>query len=502
MLESLNLLAALALLVLFFLRRLLHSRGRGAALPPGPRPLLGVLALPSGSDREWRTYGRWAEKWGEITSVTVFGQPVVVLNSFKAATEMLDKKSSVYSDRPVFQMCGELVGWNDGMALLSYGTPQFRRYRKYFHRLFGSHSNLSKFYPIEADESRKFLQRLLESPERFLSHIHQTASAIALRITYGYTVQGENDPIVSLVNSVMEEFSASVVPGAFLVDLIPILKYVPSWMPGAGFRRKAKAWASHLNEMIDKPFKLVEDQLAQGTAEDSFVSLLLQEGIPADELTDLKWAAGSIYGGGADTTVSVLSTFFLKMALNPEVQAKAQAELDAVVGLHRLPTINDREHLPYVDALCKEVFRYHPIGPMGLPHRAMEDDIHDGYFIPKGSLVLANIWNMVHDPAVYSKPMVFDPARFIASEHHTPEPDPRDIVFGFGRRVCPGKLLADATVFMACAMTLATFTISKTVKDGVPVEPVEDYQPGTISQPAPFLCDINPRSAEAVALIS
>ncbi|KAJ7444840.1 hypothetical protein FB451DRAFT_1293561 [Mycena latifolia] len=88
--------AAVVLLAFFLLKRLLHFRG--SPLPPGPRPWLGVLALPSASDKEWLTYGNWGEQWGGVTSVTVFGQP---LNSFEAATDILDKKSSIYSDRPV-----------------------------------------------------------------------------------------------------------------------------------------------------------------------------------------------------------------------------------------------------------------------------------------------------------------------------------------------------------------------------------------------------------------
>ncbi|KAF7338015.1 Cytochrome P450 [Mycena venus] len=516
---------AFLFLGVFCVKRLLRSRG--APLPPGPRPWFGFLAFPSRTDKEWVTYGKWTEKWGDITSVTAFGQTVVVVNSLKTAMQILDKKSSNYSDRPVFQMCGELVGWTLGLVLISARTPQFRWTRKNFHQLIGSQANVKKFHPLEVEEYRKFLQRLLESPEQFRSHIHLTSGAIGLRFTYGYTVQGENDPIINLVNKVMEEFSESITPGAFLVDLLPMckypmqyLKYVPSWMPGAGFQIKAKLWSKHRSEMLDKPFKLVEEQLALGSAESSFVSILLRQNISKDEVTYLKWAAGSIYGGATDTTASAVSTFFLQMTLHPEIQAKAQAELDAVVGNCRLPGYDDRECLPYIDALVKEVFRFHPIAPMGksldspvfihivlflssvgLPHRAAEDDIHNGYLIPKGSLVLANIWNMAHDPEVYADPLAFNPSRFIASDEHTPEPDPRDFIFGFGRRVCPGKLIADASVFIACAMTLATFTISKAVKNGKTIQPVEDYQSGTISSPAPFVCSIKPRSAEAVALI-
>ncbi|KAJ7272073.1 cytochrome P450 [Mycena haematopus] len=510
MFRSLTLLdTAFLILGVFFVRRLL-LRSRGAPLPPGPRPWFGFLALPSGADKEWVTYGKWAEKWGDITSVTAFGQTVIVLNSLKTAVEILDKKSSNYSDRPVFQMCGELVGWSRGIALLSAQTPQYKWSRKNFHQLIGSQGSVKKFYPIEIEECRNFMQRLLRSPERLRSHIHLTSGAIALRFTYGYTVRDEKDPLIELITKVMEDFSETVTPGAFLVDLLPILKYVPSCMPGAGFQRKAKLWANRRAEVAEQPFNLVKKQLAQGSAQDSFVSILLRENLSEEEVAYLKWAAHSTYGGAADTTACAVYTFFLQMTLHPEIQVNAQAELDAVTGNHRLPGYDDRECLPYINAIVKEVFRFHPVAPMGkllpspacLPHLTMENDIRNGYLIPKGSVILPNIWNMAHDPEVYADPWVFNPSRFIASNGHTPEPDPRDLVFGFGRRVCPGKLIADASVFIMCAMTLATFTISKAVKDGEIIEPVEDYESGTISGPAPFMCSITPRSDDAVALIS
>lgn len=80
------------------------------------------------------------------------------------------------------------------------------------------------------------------------------------------------------------------------------------------------------------------------------------------------------------------------MAKYPEVQAKAQEEIDFVVGLDRLPCFEDRKNLPYVEAVAKEVMRWHCDIPTGVPHRAVEDDIHEGYFIPKDSLIFPNIW--------------------------------------------------------------------------------------------------------------
>lgn len=80
------------------------------------------------------------------------------------------------------------------------------------------------------------------------------------------------------------------------------------------------------------------------------------------------------------------------MTLYPEVQRKAQEEINRVLGCDRLPTVADRPRLPFVEALVKEVLRWHPVGPMGLPHMSSEDDTWNGYFIPKGSFLMANIW--------------------------------------------------------------------------------------------------------------
>ena len=80
------------------------------------------------------------------------------------------------------------------------------------------------------------------------------------------------------------------------------------------------------------------------------------------------------------------------MTLFPEVQLEAQEEIDRIVGTKRLPNFEDRPNLPYVDAIVKEVLRWHPVAPIGVPHMTTEDDIFNGYLIPKGALILANTW--------------------------------------------------------------------------------------------------------------
>ena len=80
------------------------------------------------------------------------------------------------------------------------------------------------------------------------------------------------------------------------------------------------------------------------------------------------------------------------MMVYPEAQRKAQEEIDIVIGNDRLPKFDDRRDLPYTEALLKEVLRWHSITPVAFPHVSTEDNVFEGYFIPKGSWVIPNIW--------------------------------------------------------------------------------------------------------------
>lgn len=82
------------------------------------------------------------------------------------------------------------------------------------------------------------------------------------------------------------------------------------------------------------------------------------------------------------------------MVLHPEIAKKAQAELDDVVGQDRLPDFSDKAKLPYVCAVVNEVMRWNPVTPAGVPRRLMADDIYNGYLLPKGAIVLGNIWSV------------------------------------------------------------------------------------------------------------
>jgi len=188
------------------------------------------------------------------------------------------------------------------------------------------------------------------------------------------------------------------------------------------------------------------------------------------------------------------------MALHPEIQKKAQEEIDRVVGNQRLPDFNDRQSMPYSDAIYREVMRIRPVFPLDLPHTSTEDDVYNGYFIPKGAVVFPNTWAMTHNEEKYSRPNQFIPERFL-NEQGELNDDSTVLAYGFGRRLCPGRHMASSTVWLTIASALATFNIHKSKDDTGSDEEVEAaYSDGAISHPH-FQCALSPRSNEAIRLI-
>ena len=164
---------------------------------------------------------------GDIAHAEVLGQHIFVLNSADVAMEMLEKKSSVYSDRPVLPMGGELVGWKNTLVLLPYGD-RLREYRKNFARVIGSRAAMDAFRPAEEIETHRFLQRVLAKPDELQQHVRHTAGAIILRISHGYEVKEHDDPFVDLADRAVDQFSKSTATGAFMVDVIPACMSVMS----------------------------------------------------------------------------------------------------------------------------------------------------------------------------------------------------------------------------------------------------------------------------------
>ncbi|KAJ5606342.1 hypothetical protein N7510_009123 [Penicillium lagena] len=465
--------------LLLYATKVLFTRNKAnGPLPPGPspKPIIGNISdLPPQGGKDWTYWLKHKDLYGPISSITVMGQTIVIVNESRIATELLSKRSALYSSRPNLVFASELVGWEHILAMQTY-SDRFRAYRKAIQPYLGSETTVAQYNTLQETEAHRFLFRVLNDQARIAEHIQTEAGAVILKIAYGYTIEPhKRDPLVHIANQALEHFSIAGTPGTWLVDMIPALKYVPSWFPGASFKRIAREWKKNLENVADKPYDFVRRRRDAGKHEPSYLAnLFKEEGYPVSgtekELV-AKWTAASLYTGGADTTVCAIEIFLLAMTIYPEVQRKAQDELDRVLGAGRLPKVADRASLPYIDAVVKEVLRWHPVAPMGIPHMAF-----------------------THDPEVYHDPMVFKPERFLSIDGREPEMDPHGIVFGFGRRICPGRILADNTVYLSVAQSLTVFNITKIVENGKEVDVKPEFQAGVISHPVPWKFDISPRT--------
>ncbi|KAJ2920647.1 hypothetical protein H1R20_g16448, partial [Candolleomyces eurysporus] len=264
-----------------------------------------------------------------------------------------------------------------------------------------------------------------------------------MRTAYGFNDTSKNESLIHLAETLVLELSEAAVPGRFLVNYFPVLRYVPSWFPGAGFKKHFREVAQMNYDVLYPPFEEAKRDVENGRKSSypcmahSFVDRIAEES--ESTRAGLEEIARSIcavaYMAGAETTVSSATALVYVLASYPEVQAKGQAEIDAVIGSDRLPLVADRGQLPYVHAIVKEVSRWYTVVPLGVPHANSEDDEYDGYFIPKGTMVIPNNWAMMHNPDVFKQPFDFIPERYLKDGKIDPSvPDPETAAFGHGRR--------------------------------------------------------------------
>ncbi|KAJ3532041.1 hypothetical protein NMY22_g7905 [Coprinellus aureogranulatus] len=469
-------------------------------LPPRPKGFIGIgnlLDIPAKNHE--LAYSKLADRYGDMVYLETFGTRILVLSSLARTTDLFERRSSVYSDRSDLPMlCGEMA-YDAYFSLMRYGT-RWRRQRRLFHEHFNP-TAVKQFHPLILDERVRYVEELYRNPKEFLHVIRDFISRILLKTSYGIEPTGKDDPFISRLVEVTVGFTAAATPGAFLVDFIPALKYVPDWLPGTSWKRFARSMKKVAEEARVIPFEQIQEMHKMGTAPPSALRAWIDRLPPSDDPTYeeerlcAQDTAGMSYIAGTDTSVGAALAVFLLLAMHPQVQKRAQKEIDEVVGFGRLPDFDDRPQLVYTTALIKEVFRLHPVLPTALPHTSAEDDVYDGYFIPKGTVVIGNAWHILHDPSIYPEPFKFRPERFIKDGHINKQVvDPYSAAFGFGRRICPGRHVSTDSLYALISSTLALFDIIPPRDENGNCLLKEEFDGGVLSHPKPFECLIAPRS--------
>jgi len=274
------------------------------------------------------------------------------------------------------------------------------------------------------------------------------------------------------------------------VDIYPFLHWVPqstflNWVD------RATHVQNEMNHLYSDFLHDIRARRAKLGSRGAFMDRALDQAESekhADGLTysdhELYFMGGTLTEGGSDTTASIITAFVHAMTAYPDVQKKAQAQIDEVVGEDRSPTWQDYDRLPYVAQCVKETMRWRPVTPLAFPHALAEDDWVDGKFLPKGTTIIVNAWGLQHDPKLYSDPDAFDPDHFagntiLATELANGSWEKRDHYgYGTGRRFCPGAHLAERSLFLTMAKLLWAYEIGPgRDEDGRVVKP--DLDPAT-----------------------
>ncbi|KAG0694426.1 cytochrome P450 [Suillus ampliporus] len=437
--------------------RLTRRRVNPLPLPPGPRclPFLGNI-LQLDTNRPWLTYTAWGKTYGKIIHSRILGTDYIIINSETIARELLDKRSAIYSDRPIIRV-SELSGLDFSTVLLPYGET-LQRHRKIFHQVLKAEASIS-YHEIYSRHANELVVNLLNATSDPWEHTQAYTTSLITAVTYGHAARGNGDPFLSRASELINIGKQILSPeSAAMFTAFPFLEKLPMWCFSGAYAlmRRSRELSQQL---LNEPFDEVKTQMANGTASHSLVADFLSQADDNTEEDTMKAVALMAYMGGVESTASALQIFLLAMVLHPEVQARARAEINQVVRHDKMPCLDDRASLPYLSAVLREVLRWHPTSPLGMAHAALNDDVYGGYFIPKGATIIVNQWAVSRDEDTFPDASRFDPSRHLTVDGQLKDHFVNHIAFGHGRRICPGRWFVENGLWTATAAILAVLRI-------------------------------------------
>jgi cytochrome P450 len=320
-------------------------------------------------------------------------------------------------------MAMETASGGKRIAMMQYG-PTWRKLRQIMHKLLMPKTSHS-YRPIELIEAQQLSIDLMDDPDHFLMHHRRYACSTMFNITYGRRLPSWDCQEMKDVIQVIEGFASIQNPGQWLVDVFNSLEYLPGFLV-QNWRKVGHQLHAHEKKLWMGLWNQLKADVADGTAPSCFARDFLDSEWKDQGIDELQAAYinGTMIEGmfpsnftneiaGTDTSAVTLNCLMCQLALHPEVVARAQEELDRVVGKRRTPTWDDEPNLPYIRAIIKEIMRYRPITKSGQLHMLTQDDEYQGYFIPKDCIVMISWWAIHFDPKRYPDPYKFKPERFL-----------------------------------------------------------------------------------------
>lgn len=357
---------------------------RDRRLPPGPPtlPIIGNLhQIPSKGS--YLKFTEWANQYGGIFSLKIGPGTAIVLTDRPLVKQLIDKKSSIYSNRPHSYVSHNLITGGDHILIAHYGKV-WQLYRKYISQHFKEKVVEEDHLPIQHAEMSQMLYDFMSSPQDHMKHPKRYSNSIAMSTIWGVRTPTINTPHMQRLFDMMERWSTVMEAGNTPpVDVFPFLHYIPQSWIGNNWRSRASRVGDEMNslygELLDNLYARREGKGSMKTFMDRVLDDNEEKTTGAGDgrglglsRHQLYFMGGTMMEGASDTSAAIITAGIQGLAKWPQTQRMAQAEIDAVVGPDRLPSWDDYAKLPYVAAVVKEAMRWRPVTPLAFPHAVDE----------------------------------------------------------------------------------------------------------------------------------
>ncbi|XP_074523689.1 cytochrome P450 2J4-like [Halichoeres trimaculatus] len=436
--------------------------------PPGPfsLPLLGNI-LTMDSKQPHIYFSKLADTYGNVFSVRLGGEKMVLLSGYKAVKEAIITQAENFVDRPSDAVQDRLYSGSSGGLFMSNGETwkRQRRFALSTLRSFGLGKNMME---QSICEEIRHLQEEIEKEKGDTFNpanvFNKAVSNIICQLVMGKRFE-YNDHNFQLMLKYLTEtlMLEGSIWGWLYMSFPALMKHLP------GPHNKIFSQFNSLQEFLDQEVQRHKMDLDRNNPRDYIDTFLIelenhQEDTVGFTETNLAACALDLFLAGTETTSTTLLWALIFLIENPDIQAKVQAEIDRVIGQSRLPTMADRPNLPYTDAVIHEIQRFGNIVPLNGLRKAAKDTTLGGYFIPKGTALLPVLDSVLFDKTEWETPDTFNPGHFLNSEGKFVKRE-AFMPFSAGKRVCLGESLARMELFLFLIGLLQKFTFS--VPDGV-----------------------------------